>query len=128
MNRRCRGFTLLEVMVALAIFATVAAAVLGAASRTLHNAGRLADLSLAGWIADNRLTELQLARPAPGPGRDTRSLDYAGRTWEVESAIETSDDPDILRATVWVALPAEDGTPPRERAVTRLVGFIEAPP
>ena len=46
-----RGFTLLEVLVALAIFASVAAAVLTASARSLQNAARLEDKTLAGWIA-----------------------------------------------------------------------------
>ena len=49
--RAQRGFTLLEVLVALAIFATVAAAVLTASVRSLQNAARLEDKTLAGWIA-----------------------------------------------------------------------------
>ena len=61
------GFTLLEVLVALAIFAIVAAVVLTAAGRSLNNAARLEALTLAGWIADNRLTSPRRpsdARPA----------------------------------------------------------------
>ncbi|WP_313210910.1 type II secretion system minor pseudopilin GspI, partial [Stutzerimonas nitrititolerans] len=45
------GFTLLEVLVALAIFAIVAAVVLTAAGRSLNNAARLEALTLAGCIA-----------------------------------------------------------------------------
>ncbi|MFC3608073.1 type II secretion system minor pseudopilin GspI [Stutzerimonas tarimensis] len=127
-RRRPAGFTLLEVMVALAIFATVAAAVLTATGRGLNNASRLTDLTLAGWIADNRLTELQLARPTPTPGRETQQLHYAGRQWQVESAVEASSDPGMLRATVWVALAeASARTAPNERALTSLTGFVEVP-
>lgn len=125
-GHRDRGFTLLEVMVALAIFATVAAAVLSSAGRGLNNASRLTDLTLASWIADNRLAELQLARPAPETGRETLQVDYAGRQWSVESAVEASSDPGMRRVTVWVAAPsARDRTPPSERSLAHLTGFIE---
>ena len=57
--RRGRGFTLLEVLVALAIFAVVAASVLSASARSLKTAARLEDKTFATWLADNRLQEIQ---------------------------------------------------------------------
>lgn len=128
-ERAQRGFTLLEVLVALAIFGLVAAAVLTASGRSLNNAGRLEELTLAGWIADNRLTELQLAQPTPALGRENRELDYGGRRWETLNAIEASSDPGLLRVTVWVASAEQrSGAAVEERAVTSLSGFIAVPP
>lgn len=128
-GRRERGFTLLEVLVALAIFGLVAAAVLTASGRSLNNAGRLEELTLAGWIADNRLTELQLAQPTPALGRENRELDYGGRRWEILSAVEASSEPGLLRVTVWVASAEQrSATPVEERAVTRLSGFVGVSP
>ncbi|WP_019341371.1 type II secretion system minor pseudopilin GspI, partial [Stutzerimonas stutzeri] len=85
---RSRGFTLLEVLVALAIFAIVAAVVLTAAGRSVNNAGRLEALTLASWIADNRLTELQLQQPAPNVGREDTRLAFGGRQWQTLSEVE----------------------------------------
>lgn len=124
--RRTAGFTLLEVLVALAIFGIVAAAVLTAAGRSLNNAARLETLTLAGWIADNRLTELQLQQPPPGIGRESRELAFAGRQWQTLSDVQASAEPGLLRVTVWVAA-AEQGSSEahvQERAVTRLDGFV----
>ena len=95
--RRIRGFTLLEVLVALAIFALVAAVVLTAAGRSVSNAARLESLTLAGWIADNRLTELQLQRPPPAVGREERALSFGDRQWQTLSAVEDSGTPGLLR-------------------------------
>lgn len=125
-KRRVAGFTLLEVLVALAIFGIVAAVVLTAAGRSLNNAGRLEALTLAGWIADNRLTELQLQQPPPSIGRETRELEFAGRRWQTLSEVQASADPGLLRVTVWVA-EAEQRTSEtqlQERAVTSLDGFV----
>ena len=130
-RRHTRGFTLLEVLVALAIFAIVAAVVLTAAGRSLNNAGRLEALTLASWIADNRLTELQLQQPAPGLGREDQAIEFAGRRWQTLSEVETSGTPGLLRIRVWVAA-AEPrrgrGGPIEERAVTSLSGFVGVPP
>ncbi|WP_217475537.1 type II secretion system minor pseudopilin GspI [Stutzerimonas stutzeri] len=128
---RADGFTLLEVLVALAIFAIVAAVVLTAAGRSLNNAGRLEALTLASWIADNRLTELQLQQPAPGIGREDLAIEFAGRRWQTLSEVETSGTPGLLRIRVWVAA-AETrggrGGPIDKRAVTSLTGFVGVPP
>ena len=90
--RAGRGFTLLEVLVALAIFASVSAVVLTAAGRSLSNAGRLEELTLAGWIADNRISELQLQQVPPAIGRETRELEFGGRQWQTLSEVEASAD------------------------------------
>jgi len=128
--RAGRGFTLLEVLVALAIFASVSAVVLTAAGRSLTNAGRLEELTLAGWIADNRISELQLQQIPPSIGRETQELDYGSRKWQTLSEIEASADPGLLRVTVWVALQTQRGRSGSvsERAVTSLTGFIAVGP
>lgn len=124
--KRPRGFTLLEVLVALAIFATVAASVLAASSRSLIVAQQLEAKTLAGWIAENRITELQLKFPTPAEGREDKSLEYGGREWETHSEIESTSDKGLRRVTVWVASKAERGStgPVKERAVHSLTGFL----
>lgn len=120
------GFTLLEVLVALVIFAAVAASVLTASQRSLQVAGQLERKALAGWIADNRITELQLQRPSPGDSRDDRTLDYGGREWEIHSEVEATSDKGMRRVTVWVSLKPERGgaVPVKERADAMLAGFL----
>ena len=129
---RSRGFTLLEVLVALAIFAIVAAVVLTAAGRSVNNAGRLEALTLAGWIADNRLTELQLQQPAPGIGREDQELEFGGRQWQTLSEVQTSGTPGLLRIQVWVAAAeprrGNSNGSIEERAVTSLTGFVGVDP
>ncbi|UUY07333.1 type II secretion system minor pseudopilin GspI [Pseudomonas sp. J452] len=124
--KRMHGFTLLEVLVALAIFATVAASVLSASQRSLAIAEQLELKAMAGWIADNRVTELQLQTPTPGEGREDKVLEFGGRDWEIHSEIDSTSDKDLRRVTVWVApkLLRGGGVPVKERAVKMLTGFL----
>jgi general secretion pathway protein I len=121
-----RGFTLLEVLVALAIFATVAAVLLTASARSLQNAARLEEKALAGWVADNYLTELQLAATPPDPGSDSRELEYGAKQWQLYSETVTTSDPGLRRVTLWVALApgSRDNSPVKERSTVTLTGFV----
>ena len=121
-----RGFTLLEVLVALAIFASVAAVLLTASARSLQNAARLEEKALAGWVADNYLTELQLAETPPEAGNDSRELEFGGRQWQLYSETVTTSEPGMLRVNLWVALPAgaRDNSPVKERSTLTLTGFV----
>lgn len=122
-----QGFTLLEVLVALAIFALVAASVLTASTRSLQTAARLEDKTLAMWIADNHLTELQLAETPPGDGRDQGELEFAGRRWQWQSEIQATSEPSMRRVTLWVAPRPQSSRPGgdlRARATVSLSGFL----
>ncbi|MGB4075688.1 type II secretion system minor pseudopilin GspI [Pseudomonas sp.] len=126
--KRSGGFTLLEVLVALAIFALVAASVLTATARSLQTASRLEDKTLAMWIADNRLTELQLAQSPVADGREQGELEFAGRRWQWQSEVEATSEPDMRRVILWVAPLTDErfATDLRERAVVSLNGFLGA--
>ena len=124
--KRSGGFTLLEVLVALAIFALVAASVLTATARSVQTAARLEEKTLAMWIADNRLTELQLAPNPVAEGMDAGVVQFAGRQWQWQSEVLATREADMRRVTLWVA-PVELGLVAgdvRERAVVSLNGFL----
>lgn len=128
--RRARGFTLLEVLVALAIFALVAASVLVASSRALQTAARLEDKTFAAWVAENHMQELQLSKEAPAAGKQQGEERYAGRNWRWQSRIESTSEPLMLRVTIWVAARAERGARGdiEDNALASLTGFLRSEP
>jgi general secretion pathway protein I len=80
-----RGFTLVEVLVALMVVAIGLAALMVAVSGTARTSGYLRDKTLAQWIALNRLSEVRLNTNKFGQNTDTGELVFAGRTWHYDT-------------------------------------------
>ncbi|MDO7897884.1 type II secretion system minor pseudopilin GspI [Pseudomonas citrulli] len=97
-----RGFTLLEVMIALAIFATVAAAVLSASQFVLKQGAGLEERLFGAWLADNQLSELRL-QPAPVPGQQRLDLRLDRRDWTLQQRIVPAHDPRLLQVEIQVS-------------------------
>jgi general secretion pathway protein I len=83
--RDARGFTLVEVLVALMVVAIGLAALMVAVSGTARTSGYLRDKTLAQWIALNRLSEVRLNTNKFGQNTDTGELVFAGRTWHYDT-------------------------------------------
>ena len=90
--RPVQGFTLIEVLVALAVVAITLSAGLQATGALTRAATRQTDQWLAQLCAENELTRLRLARQLPGVGDSTVACEQAGRSLQVT---EKSDDPDL---------------------------------
>jgi general secretion pathway protein I len=83
--RHARGFTLVEVLVALMVVAMGLAALMVAVSGTARSSAYLRDKTLAQWIALNRLTEVRLNMTKFGQNTDKGELVFAGRTWHYDT-------------------------------------------
>jgi len=83
--RAGRGFTLIEVLVALAVVAIGLAALMTAVSGTARTSGYLRDKTLAEWMALNRLAEVRLNLNKFGQNTDTGELRFANRTWHYDT-------------------------------------------
>ena len=97
MTRRPRGFTLIEVLVALAIVAVALAAGLRAAGTLTDNSERLAAVTAAQWCADNALTGLRLARQLPGIGDAEFACEQLGRSFPGTLATRPTPNPNFRR-------------------------------
>jgi general secretion pathway protein I len=84
-RQRARGFTLVEVLVALMIVAMGLAALMVAVSGAARTSGYLRDKSLAQWIALNRLSEVRLNANKSAQNADTGELKFANRTWHYDT-------------------------------------------
>lgn len=99
-----RGFTLVEVLVALMVIALGLTALLTAVSGTARTSGYLREKSLAQWIALNRVTEvrLNLQQQQLGQSSDTGELDYANRKWHYDTRYFDTNSQAMRRVIVRV--------------------------
>jgi general secretion pathway protein I len=98
-----RGFTLVEVLVALAVVAIALGAGLRAAGVLTDNAQRLSDVVAAQWCADNQLTALRLSRTFPGVGDADFSCDQLGRIYQGKLVTRPTPNPSFRRVDAEMA-------------------------
>jgi len=119
---RCKGFTLLEVMVALAVIAFALAAGASAVSSNARNASGLQQRTYAHWVAMNKMAELQLSHQWPSTKTTKGSALMARHEWFWAMKVSNTPNPVIRRVDVMVR-PEEDDESP----LVTLTGFVGRP-
>ncbi|MBX3641947.1 MAG: type II secretion system minor pseudopilin GspI [Rubrivivax sp.] len=102
MTRR-RGFTLVEVLVAVAVIAIALGAGLRAAGVLVDNSQRLSDVIAAQWCAENYLTNLKLTRQFPGISETAFSCEQLGRQYSGRALVAGTQYADLRLADAIVS-------------------------
>lgn len=101
--RAAHGFTLVEVLVAVAIVAIALAAGSRAGGSLLNNAQRLTSVTEAQWCADNELTALKLAHRFPDIGESTGECMQLANTYRSVVRVQATPNPNFRRIDVVIA-------------------------
>lgn len=115
------GFTLVEVLVALAIVAVALASIAVTMGRMQYNAQLMRDRTYASWIAQNRIVQIRAEGVLPEPGTSDGEVEFAGLEWTWEAEIEETGVENLLRIDVSVSRPGEEGD------IKTVTGFIGEP-
>jgi general secretion pathway protein I len=99
---RHAGFTLVEVLVAVAIVAIALGAGMRAAGALTDNAQRLAAVTAAQWCADNHLAGMRLARQFPNVGESDFECVQVGLTYQGKLTVVATPNPSFRRVTAQV--------------------------
>ena len=123
MNRRlARGFTLMEMLVAVGVLAIALGAIIGNAARYADTASGLRDKTVALLVARNRMAELELGSSWPAIGRANEDVEMGGIKWTWRTEVKTTQDPTLRRIDIRVEKKGERSGV----AFASLSGFISS--
>ncbi len=121
-RRRNFGFTLLEVLIALAVIALALLALTRTALLEVHDFDALRERTMAAWLASNVLTETRLGAGLPALGRSDGRVEFGDRRWRWTREVQVTPSEGIRGVEINVYV---DGT---RLPSARLRGFVGTPP
>jgi general secretion pathway protein I len=123
-RRHAAGFTLLEVLIALAVLALSMGAAIKAVSDYTNNQAYLRDRTMAMWVARNVLVQFQVENEWPDVGESKGTEDMGRREWRWLAVISQTEEAELRRLDVKVfSIESEDDDYP----LSVLSGFLVQP-
>ena len=116
---RVQGFTLIEVLIALAVLAVVMASIARATGQTAVATLDLQQRTFASWVAANVIEQVRLREHWPAVGRRQGRTIMGQSEWHWQLQISPTEEPRMRRLDVVVY-----GDSDREQAIVSLAGFV----
>ena len=102
------GFTLIEVMLAMAVFAIAGVALLGVADNNYRHISHLEEQMFANWVASNKLVEVSLDKTWPPKNNRKGKVEMAGRTWYWQQKVINTANKELRAVNMQVRLNEAD--------------------
>ena len=119
MRSPARGFTLVEVLVALAVLAIALAAVMRSMAQAIDTTATLRQHEVALWVAENRLVQHEMSQDWPSVDTTNGDADMGGRKWYWREQVSTTPEPKIRRIEITIRETADS-----KETVAKLVGYL----
>ncbi len=119
-----KGFTLIEVLVAMVILSLSLLAAIKVASGVTRSAIDLQEITIAQWVAMNKVVELRLAKTLPKTGRTNGQDEMAGRDWRWDIVVNETPYPKLREVHVSVKPASEEADGPVTTTVISLIGEL----
>jgi len=117
-----KGFTLLEVLVALVFFTLIGMVLQQVTASTVGQYLTVRQKMFASWMAENKMAELRLSKSLPNAREYKEDLDFAHEEWQLISKVQTTENPDIHKVDIEVHH-INSETDEKRRAIV-MTGFI----
>ena len=124
-HKASNGFTLIEVVVAVAVISIGLAATIKTVSTVTKNTAHLNERIIATWVAQNAIAAYQLDLEDDASKETSGSEEMAGVEWHWQKLIENTEDPDIKRIEIEVRRDSKSSSQVYASLVTLFPSYFE---
>ena len=122
-HSKTKGFTLLEVMIALIIFGLIATVIQKVTAQTIVQSERIRLKTLANWIAENKMAEIRLSDQLPQTRESKEDVEFANEYWNVVSKVLKTDNVNFHRVDLVIYHKSSDDQFDKGNQVLTYSGF-----